>query len=630
MRILVAEDTSTTQCLLVQSLTKWGYEVVSSVDGQEAWNILQSANPPSIAILDWMMPKLDGIDICRLARQKFTVPLYIILLTGRDKTEDIVAGLNAGADDYIIKPFEMEELRARVKTGERFVSLQNSLRDHIRRLDESQHLLRKREQHYRTLVEGAPNSIGLLDATGRILSLNTNGLQAMNRQAKDILGNSFIDLWIRETHPAVSYAIAHALSGEHTSFIADQMLPNNVIATWEVALNPLFDDQTGKVTGLVVIGSDITQRKKTEDALRESERWFQTIGDAAMDGIMAINSIGKIIYCNRAGEQILGCAAYEPVGQEFAAFFAEDNGKEAIYRQLNEMQHNANIEMEPYIIESSVSSKKNQLVPVEVAMSIAKMHGEPHLITIVRDITERRIKDEQNHQLMNRLASANTELRDFAFVVSHDLKAPLRAISSLATWISQDYQDALDEGGKDQLGLLVQRVGRMGKLIDGILEYSRVGRVTEKFANIDLQQMLSDIVDILNPPDNITVNIQPNMPMLIAEPTRISQLFQNLLSNAIKYNDKSQGLISVTCEDQGESWLFQITDNGQGIPEKDYERVFQIFQTVKPRDEVDSTGVGLTVVKKIIDIFQGKIWIDSKLDEYTTFSFTLPKKIPAY
>ena len=630
MRILVAEDTSTTQCLLVQSLTKWGYEVVSSVDGQEAWNVLQSANPPSIAILDWMMPKLDGIDICRLARQKFTVPLYIILLTGRGKTEDIVAGLNAGADDYIIKPFEMEELRARVKTGERFVSLQNSLRDHIRRLDESQHLLRKREQHYRTLVEGAPYSIGLLDATGRILSLNTNGLQAMNRQAKDILGNSFIDLWIRETQPAVSYAIAHALSGEHSSFIADQLLPNDLVATWEVALNPLFDDQTGKVTGLVVIGSDITQRKKTEDALRESERWFQTIGDAAMDGIMAINSVGKIIYCNRAGEQILGCATYEPVGQEFASFFPDGAGRDAMYRQLNEMQRNANIEMEPYVIESSLLSKKGQIVPVEVAMSIAKMHGEPHLISIIRDITERRIKDEQNQQLMTRLASANTELRDFAFVVSHDLKAPLRAISSLATWISQDYADKLDEDGKDQLELLVQRVGRMGKLIDGILEYSRIGRVTEKFAKIDLQQTLSDIVDILTPPEHITVTIQPNMPVLMAEPTRIGQLFQNLLSNAIKYNDKPQGLITVTCEDKGDSWQFEITDNGPGIPEKDYERVFQIFQTVKPRDEVDSTGVGLTVVKKIINTLQGKIWIDSKLGEYTTFSFILPKKISSY
>lgn len=630
MRILVAEDTATIQCLLTNALTSWGYEVVSASDGETAWGILQSPTPPAIAILDWMMPGLDGVDICRLARQQLTTPLYILLLTGRGKTEDIVAGLEAGADDYVTKPFELEELHARVKSGERFIGLQHALHDHIRKLDESQLLLRKREQHYRTLVEGAPYSIGLLDATGRVLSINTNGLRAMGMSAQDVLGTPFCDMWVRETQPAVSYALAHAISGERASFIADHELVDGNIATWEMALSPLIDDLTGRVSGVVVIGGDITQRKRTEDALRESERWFHTIGDAAMDGIMALNSYGQIIYCNRAGEQILGCETYEAVGQEVALLISDDEGQKSFLALLSQLSNSHELDMMPHTIETNLAHRNNQTVPVEIALSIANMRGERHLIAIVRDITERRNREEQNQLLMNRLADANTELRDFAFVVSHDLKAPLRAISSLATWIMQDYSDKLDEDGVDQLNLLVQRVGRMGKLIDGILEYSRVGRLTEKFEEVNLQHLLADTIDILDPPDNIHISIQPDLPIIMAEPTRINQLFQNLISNAIKYNDKPQGYISVSCQDRDTQWLFEVTDNGPGIAEKDYERVFQIFQTLKSRDELDSTGVGLTVVKKIIDIFRGKIWITSKLDEFTTFSFTLPKDMKSY
>ncbi len=627
MRILVAEDTATMQCLLTNALTEWGYEVVSATDGKAAWKILKSPNPPPIAILDWMMPGLDGVDICRLARQQLTTPLYIILLTGRGKTEDIVVGLDAGADDYVTKPFELEELHARVKSGERFVGLQHALRDHIRRLDESQNLLRKSEQHYRTLVEGAPYAIGLLDISGRVLSMNTSGLHGMQMQADEVLGASFNDIWVRETQPAVSYAFAHAIAGERSSFIADHKLLDGSIATWEVALNPLFDDQTGSVTGLVVIGGDITQRKRTEDALRESERWFHTIGDAAMDGIMALNSQGKIIYCNRAGEQILGCETYEALGIEAASLLSEGPGQDEFLAVLNSISDPDETTMSSHTIESELVRRDGGIIPVEIPLSVAKMRGEWHLIAIIRDITERRSREEQNQLLMNRLADANTELRDFAFVVSHDLKAPLRAIGSLATWIVQDYSDKLDEDGISQLDLLVQRVGRMGKLIDGILEYSRIGRLSEKFEEVNLQTIITDIVDILAPPANMLITIQPDLPTIIAEPTRINQLFQNLISNAIKYNDKPQGQISVTCSNQGQYWLFEVTDNGPGIAEKDFDRVFQIFQTLKSHDEVDSTGVGLTVVKKIIDIYRGKIWITSKLGEFTTFSFTLPKNL---
>ena len=166
----------------------------------------------------------------------------------------------------------------------------------------------------------------------------------------------------------------------------------------------------------------------------------------------------------------------------------------------------------------------------------------------------------------------------------------------------------------------------MYKLIDGILEYSKVGRVKEKEVDVDLNQLVPEIIDMIDVPENITITIENELPVIKCEQTRITQVFQNLLSNAVKYMDKPQGQIRISCVQEDGFWKFSVADNGPGIEEKNFEKIFQIFQTLSPRDEVESTGVGLTVVKKIVEIYGGKIWVESKVGEGSTFFFTLPKQ----
>ena len=224
------------------------------------------------------------------------------------------------------------------------------------------------------------------------------------------------------------------------------------------------------------------------------------------------------------------------------------------------------------------------------------------------------------------LESVNKELSDFAYIVSHDLKAPLRGISTLVNWILTDYADKFDEEGKEQMDLLLSRVERMHNLIDGILQYSRVGRIKEEKTQVSLNELVPDIIDILAPPENIAITIENELPVIECEKTRITQVFQNLLSNAIKYMDKPQGHVRIGCVEEESCWRFSITDNGPGIEDKYFEKIFQMFQTLSPRDEVESTGVGLAVVKKIIEIYGGKVWVESKMGEGSTFLFTLPKQ----
>lgn len=253
----------------------------------------------------------------------------------------------------------------------------------------------------------------------------------------------------------------------------------------------------------------------------------------------------------------------------------------------------------------------------ELSSTNAKLEGE---ITIRREV------QAKQHDILAKLENANKDLSDFAYIVSHDLKAPLRGIKTLAGWIAADYADKIDEDGREQLNLLSNRVDRMHNLIEGILKYSRVGRVKEKPAPVDLSELVPEVIDLLAPPENISITIDNELPTIAGEPTRIMQVFQNLLSNAVKYMDKPQGRIGIGCVEQDDYWRFSVADNGPGIEEKYFEKIFQMFQTLSPRDEFESTGVGLTVIKKIIEMYGGKIWVESQPGQGSTFLFTYPKQ----
>ena len=248
------------------------------------------------------------------------------------------------------------------------------------------------------------------------------------------------------------------------------------------------------------------------------------------------------------------------------------------------------------------------------------------VLFVINDITELKEAEKRQAKLLEQVESVNDELKSFAYIISHDLKAPLRGISSLANWLSDDYRDALGNDGKQQMDLLKSRVGRMQDLIDGVLQYSRVGRVKEDIVDIELNQVIPEVIDLLAAPKNISITVDNDLPVISAEKTRISQLFQNILSNSIKYMDKPEGQIRIGCVEDGNNWRFSLSDNGPGIEEKHFEKIFQIFQTISDSDSYESTGVGLSVVKKIVEVYGGSIRVESEVGNGCTFYFKLPKE----
>lgn len=230
-------------------------------------------------------------------------------------------------------------------------------------------------------------------------------------------------------------------------------------------------------------------------------------------------------------------------------------------------------------------------------------------------------------QTLKQLGRTNQNLEEFAYVISHDLRAPLRAIINLAQWIQEDIGENISEGVANHIKLMQARVLRMESLINGVLEYSRVGRTELIIETVNTRVVVEEIINNLDAPKNFTITIDPNLPIIQTSLVQISQVFTNLISNAIRYNDKEQGIIEISAKKGVNFYEFFVKDNGPGIEPKFHEKVFMLFQTLAARDKKESTGIGLTIVKKIVENLGGEIKLESDKNMGANFKFKLPHKI---
>ena len=225
------------------------------------------------------------------------------------------------------------------------------------------------------------------------------------------------------------------------------------------------------------------------------------------------------------------------------------------------------------------------------------------------------------------LQKTNRDLDQFAYIVSHDLKAPLRAIASLAEWIEEEIPTTSKSRVKKNIQLLKERVQKMEKLINGILAYSKAGTNNNEKVIINSKELLLEIIEILNPPKHISINTKGDWPTIETESTKLHQVISNLVSNAIKYNDKKKGIINIECIQLEDCCQISIEDNGPGIDEEYHQKIFSLFQTLSANNSTESSGIGLSIAQKITQEQGGKIWVDSKTGSGTRFTFTWPAKI---
>lgn len=246
------------------------------------------------------------------------------------------------------------------------------------------------------------------------------------------------------------------------------------------------------------------------------------------------------------------------------------------------------------------------------------------LVDLIDNQTKEILKiNQQRDKLLMSLERQNQELNDYTHLVSHDLKSPLQSIDALTSWLQVDYEKLLGEDGKETIAQIRNNVEKMDTLVKGILRYSTIGSVEKDFYRVDTNQVVQKVIDFMEIPEHISISIPQKLPIVVGDHFRLEELFRNLLRNAIKFNDKPKGEIIIDFTDASDFWEFSIQDNGKGIEEKYFEKIFVAFQ--KLENDYKSTGIGLSIVKKIIDLYEGEIWIKSTPTLGSTFYFTLKK-----
>ncbi|GAK50070.1 PAS/PAC sensor hybrid histidine kinase [Candidatus Moduliflexus flocculans] len=381
----------------------------------------------------------------------------------------------------------------------------------------------------------------------------------------------------------------------------------------------------------IKLANALEERKRAEAEIRKLSQAVEQSPEA----IVITDPAGTIQYVNPRFTDMTGYLSEEAIGKNLRILKSGETSL-AEYQQLwNTITHGS-----VWRGEFHNKKKNNDLYWEAVSISpVVDSQGNiTHFVAVKEDITARKQAEEAlrllNEELEVRvsqrtaeLEAANKELQEFAYIVSHDLKAPLRGISRLTQWIQADYTSVLDANGQEQLELLGEQVKRMDTLIDGILRYSRAAHSSEREESVDLNMLVSQVIDMLMPPAHIAIRLEGLLPVIQGDPIQITQVFQNLLSNAVKFLDKPTGMITITSEDAGENWVFRVEDNGPGIEPRHHERIFKIFQSVSSRNDRDSTGIGLAVVKKIVEFYGGRVWVESEPGQGSRFYFSWPKRI---
>lgn len=379
---------------------------------------------------------------------------------------------------------------------------------------------------------------------------------------------------------------------------------------------PVF--RNGKLKGHLWTYKDFTVRRQYRETLDQERLKYRNVITKMNLGLVEVDLKDHIIVANENFLRMSGYSAEELIGSDAKNLFRFDQ------EFFEEKRGNRDQGLtDSYEIKMITKRGEERDWLVSVAPNFDSNGNMIGTIGIHLDITHVKSLEREKVDLLGALERSNNELQEYAHIVSHDLKSPLRSINALVSWIKDDNKGKLDAPTIQNLGLIETTLERMEQLISDVLAYSSVGFYENEKEPVNVQEVVQDLIEILFIPEHITVYILKPLPVVFGHKTKIQQLFQNLISNAIKFIDKEKGFIYISFEELDEAYQFSVQDNGMGIDKKFHEKIFKVFHALKKSH--DSTGIGLSIVQKIVELHHGKIWLESKPNKGTTFFFTLKK-----
>jgi len=481
--------------------------------------------------------------------------------------------------------------------------------------------------HYADLVlESVPEALIIVNHEGRIIQVNRQTSLLFGYDASELLGKE------------IEVLLPASFKGKHMGF-RNNYLSNPSTRTMGKGMSLFAARKNGsefpveiglnvikKADGIDVLASiiDITERKKYEESLIHSNTRFSLAASAAGLGFWDYDLISNDLQWDEEMYKIYG----HPISDD----------KKRPYSLWSQSLHPDDRETSERTLQSAIRGEK----PFDTEFRIIQPSGNIRYIKaqayVMRndagdavkmygvniDITAQKESEKKQQRLVKNLTLINNELDSFTYIASHDLKSPLRGIDQLATWIMEDLGEELKPETKKHLTLMRTRIDRMEKLLDDLLQYSKVGKTTGDCISIDTRKIVGDTVELFSSTKNIQLNITSALPVIVAEKVPLEVVFRNLIGNAIKHHHKHDINLSISVKESGRFFEFAIKDDGPGIPVEHQTKIFNMFQTLKPRDKVEGSGIGLALVKKIVESVGGSVRVESDGQQGCCFYFTWP------
>ena len=479
-------------------------------------------------------------------------------------------------------------------------------------------LLQGHEGQFRQIVEMAPYAIVMIGEAGLI--------EMVNRQAETIFGYTRAELVGQAIEVLLPERFRRVHPPHRANFVAEPSprlmgIGRDLFGRRkdggefpiEIGLTPIKTAEGMKVVSAIV---DLSERKRQEEQFRQ-------VVEMAPNGMVMIDKSGVIEMVNSQAENIFGYNRTELLGQSIDMLLP------ARFRGAHP-HHRATYFSDPSPRAMGSGRdlyglrKDGSEFPVEIGLNPIMTSSGLKILSAIVDISARKQSEVQLSNLVAQLTRSNDDLNNFAYVASHDLKSPLRGVDQLATWIAEDLGDSLSSETQDHLRLMRSRISRMEMLLDDLLAYSRVGQSDNPVGQVNAGNLVRDIFELAASRKKIRLDVADDMPVLRTQKVPLELVLRNLINNAIKHHDKAEGTIQVQARPCPGGYEFMVKDDGPGIPAEHQKRVFTIFQTLKPRDEIEGSGMGLAIVKKAVETVGGVVTLESDGKSGCIFRFTWP------
>ncbi|MEA5598666.1 PAS domain S-box protein [Rivularia sp. UHCC 0363] len=499
-----------------------------------------------------------------------------------------------------------------------------------------QQALQESERRYSTLAQISPVGIFSYDTSANLSYVNQRWCEITGYSFEQVVHQGWREIIHPEDKARVEAEVERTIKQQIPLECEFRFQRPDQSIVW-VFVQSVPEINADRVISYVGTATDITQRKQSESALQESEKRFRSTFEQAAVGIAHADLSGKFIRVNQKLCDILSYSREELLQLRFHEITYQDD-LESDLKQVRDLLADRT---ENFSMDKRYVCKNGSIIWVEMTVSfVRRANGSPeYFLGVIQDISQRKQAETQMQlrsqeleqlnilltQTTAQLRKRNSELDQFAYVASHDLKAPLRAIANLSQWLEDDLSEVLEVENRHHLELLRQRVYRMEALIDGLLQYSRIGRVDVAEEMVDVGMLLEEIIENLAPPENFTIEVKHPMPILNTKGIMLKRVLINLIDNAITHHHGSSGHINISVEEKAGYYEFAISDDGPGISPQYHDKIFVIFQTLQARDRKEGTGVGLSIVKKILEGEGATITVDSDVGKGATFCFTWHK-----